>query len=158
MKTLFQYNWQVRDNWFSWCDTVSEEELLKKRIGGVGGILETLFHIVIVEHSWICDLTGKPVLKDTFAQQASLERVISLSQRLHPTVSNFVLNWTDTKERDSFTERNPRTGQEETFRYGEALRHVIAHEIHHMGQLSVWAREIGKGPVTANLIRRGLFE
>ncbi|WP_243840759.1 DinB family protein [Paenisporosarcina antarctica] len=24
------------------------------------------------------------------------------------------------------------------------MRHVIAHEIHHVGQMSVWAREIGK--------------
>lgn len=36
------------------------------------------------------------------------------------------------------------------------MRHVIAHEIHHVGQLSVWAREMGRQPVTANLIGRGL--
>ena len=40
--------------------------------------------------------------------------------------------------------------------HGEIIRHTIAHEIHHIGQLSIWAREMGKAPVSANLIRRGL--
>ncbi|MEJ9126963.1 DinB family protein, partial [Bacillus cereus] len=28
MYTLFQYNWQVRDDWFKWCEQLSEEDLL----------------------------------------------------------------------------------------------------------------------------------
>ncbi len=155
MKTLFQYNWQVRYDWFSWCKTISEEELLKARVGGVGGILQTLFHVVVVEYSWICDLTGHPDIEDKFERQVSLDQVVSLSRKLHPVVSDFVSNWTDTQERQTVTVTV--TGQAETFRYGEVLRHVIAHEIHHIGQLSVWAREFGREPVTANLIRRGLF-
>ncbi|MHB1630483.1 MAG: DinB family protein [Bacilli bacterium] len=39
----------------------------------------------------------------------------------------------------------------------EILRHVIAHEIHRIGQLSVCAREIGREPVSANLICREPF-
>lgn len=46
---------------------------------------------------------------------------------------------------------------DETFKYGEVLRHVVAHEIHHIGQLSIWARELNLQPVSANLIRRGLM-
>lgn len=40
--------------------------------------------------------------------------------------------------------------------WGEVIRHTIAHEIHHIGQLSIRARELGKKPVSANLIGRGL--
>lgn len=156
MKHLFQYNWQVRDDWFSWCETVPEEELLKRRIGGIGGILQSLFHIVVVEYSWICDLTGQPDLGDKFEEHGSLARVVSLSTRLHPVVSDFISNWTDAQERQTVTVNL--TGRVQTFRQGEILSHVIAHEIHHMGQLSVWAREIGREPVTANLIHRGLFQ
>lgn len=36
------------------------------------------------------------------------------------------------------------------------MRHVIVHEIHHIGQISVWVRELGYEPVSANLIGRGL--
>lgn len=45
----------------------------------------------------------------------------------------------------------------DNFTYGEVLRHVIAHEIQHIGQLSVWARELGREPVSANLIGRKLW-
>ena len=33
--------------------------------------------------------------------------------------------------------------------HGEAIRHIIAHEIHHIGQLSIWAREIGMEPISS---------
>jgi uncharacterized damage-inducible protein DinB len=158
LEKLFQYNWQVRNDWFSWCEAVPEEELLKNRVGGVGGILETLFHIIVVEYSWICDLEVKPDLEDTFEEHASLDKVTALSKRLHPTVSDFIAGWNDSKEAQVLTLTHPRRGELHTFRYGEVLRHMIAHEIHHMGQLSVWARELGREPVTANLIFRGLFD
>jgi uncharacterized damage-inducible protein DinB len=38
------------------------------------------------------------------------------------------------------------------------MRHVIAHQIHHIGQLSIWSRELGKPPVSANVIGKGLIE
>jgi uncharacterized damage-inducible protein DinB len=161
MKTLFQYNWQVRDDWFSWCEDVPEDELLKARIGGVGGILKTLFHIVDVEYSWICDLQGKvpnkPEFTEPFEAYASLERVKELSKQFHQEVEPLVSAWTTEMETRTLTDSSP-DGEIETFRYGEIMRHVIAHEIHHIGQLSVWARELGRKPITANLIRRGLFD
>lgn len=50
------------------------------------------------------------------------------------------------------------SGESVSFKYGAVMRHVIAHEIHRIGQLSVWSREIGQKPVSANLIHRGLFD
>lgn len=38
----------------------------------------------------------------------------------------------------------------------QPLRHVIVHEIYHIGQISVWTRELNIQPVSANLIGRGL--
>ncbi|MDF9530893.1 DinB family protein, partial [Bacillus cereus] len=32
MLKLFQYNWQVRDDWFTLCEDIPDEELLKKRV------------------------------------------------------------------------------------------------------------------------------
>jgi uncharacterized damage-inducible protein DinB len=39
----------------------------------------------------------------------------------------------------------------------EVLHHVLVHEIHHIGQLSVWARELNLEPVSANLLGRELY-
>lgn len=36
MLKFFEYNWQVRDEWFEWCKQVPKEELLKNRVGGLG--------------------------------------------------------------------------------------------------------------------------
>lgn len=79
MYTLFQYNWQVRDDWFKWCEQLSEEELLCKRVGGVGGILETLFHIVDVEYSWISALQGEEDREPQFTDYQSIQKVQALS-------------------------------------------------------------------------------
>ena len=155
MKTLFRYNWKIRDEWFDWCEQVSKEELLRKRVGGVGGILHTLFHIVDVEYSWINLLQGKPEFNDPFTDFQSLEKVRSLSEAFHIEVTDFLNKWSDEMENYTISETRE-NGQIMTFTYGEILRHMIAHEIHHVGQLSVWARELDLRPVSANLIGKGL--
>ncbi|KAB2441453.1 DinB family protein [Bacillus luti] len=152
MYTLFQYNWQVRGDWFKWCEQLSEEELLRKRVGGVGSILETLFHIVDVEYSWICDLKGKEVDEPKFKDYQSIQKVKALSDLYNKDLEEFVQLWTESLENKilnvSWTDKE--------YRYGEVLRHVIVHEIHHIGQLSIWARELNLQPISANLIGRGL--
>ncbi|GAB6430651.1 DinB family protein [Bacillus luti] len=152
MYTLFQYNWQVRDDWFKWCEQLSEEELLRKRVGGVGSILETLFHIVDVEYSWICDLKGKEVDEPKFQDYQSIQKVKALSDLYNKDLEEFVQSWIESLENKilnvSWTDKE--------YRYGEVLRHVIVHEIHHIGQLSIWARELNLQPISANLIGRGL--
>jgi len=156
MLKLFEYNWQVRQDWFDWCDSVTEEELLKKRTGGVGSILHTLHHIVDVEYSWICDMKGKIPQKTGFEECSSLQKIRDYSARCHAEVASFIYAWNSDMENLIYSEQDE-AGEWESFKYGEIMRHVIAHEIHHIGQLSVWSRELGERPVTANLIRRGLF-
>lgn len=155
MQTLFKYNWQVREEWFQWCEDVKEEELLVNRTGGVGGILHTLFHIIDVEWSWIRLVQGKPDFQENFEEYRSLERIKELNDRFHSEVEEFVCSWNDSMEKRLYEECLP-DGNVEIFTWGEVMRHVIAHEIHHIGQISVWAREVGKKPVSANLIWRGL--
>ena len=171
MLKLFQYNWQVRDDWFKWCEDIPEEELLKKRVGGFGSILHTLFHIVDVEYMWILGLRGEPVPEEpSFEDYASLQKVKELSNQYHKKVGPFVTSWTNEMDSRKLSETDFNhepiiSSRDEPFRrrviectHGEIIRHVIVHEIHHIGQLSIWAREIGKEPVSANLRGRGLFD
>lgn len=88
--TLIQYNWQVREDWFKWCEQLTEEELLRKRVGGVGSILETLFHIVDVEYSWICDLKGKEVDEPQFKDYQSIQKVKALSDLYNKDLEGFL--------------------------------------------------------------------
>ena len=155
MKTFFQYNWVVREEWYKWCEDVPQEELLKVRTGGVGGILHTLFHIIDVEWSWIRVLQGKPDFQESFDEYQSLERVKELDALFQKDVREFVHAWDNDMEMNELQE-NRQDGSIEILTWGEVMRHTIAHEIHHIGQLSVWSREIGKKPVSASLIGKGL--
>ncbi|MGO1059494.1 DinB family protein [Planococcus sp. FY231025] len=157
MKMFFHYNWMVREEWYRWCEGIPEEELLKKRTGGLGSILETLFHIADVEWSWIRLLEGKEDFQEGFDNYKSLEKVRELDARFRPEVESFMANWDDSMEHRVLTTTG-RDGMIDTDEWGEVMRHVIAHEIHHIGQLSVWARELGSEPVSANLIGKGLTE
>lgn len=152
LKTLFYYNWQVRDDWFKWCEQLTEEELLRKRVGGVGSILETLFHIVDVEYSWISELQEKEDNEPQFKDYQSIKKVKALSDSYRRELEEFLQIWSGDLEykilKASWTDK--------IYTYGEVLRHVIVHEIHHIGQLSIWARELNLQPVSANLIGRGL--
>ncbi len=152
LKTLFYYNWQVRDDWFKWCEQLTEVELLRKRVGGVGSILETLFHIVDVEYSWISALQEKEDNEPQFKDYQSIKKVKALSDSYRRELEEFLQIWSGDLEykilKASWTDK--------IYTYGEVLRHVIVHEIHHIGQLSIWARELNLQPVSANLIGRGL--
>ncbi|THE12994.1 hypothetical protein E1I69_08960 [Bacillus timonensis] len=81
----------------------------------------------------------------------------ALSNQFHKEIESYIRSWSNEMDVQSVTISYP-NGQSDTFKQGEIMRHVIAHEIHHIGQLSVWASELGREPVTANVISRGLFE
>ena len=145
----------IREEWYKWCEDVPLEELLKNRTGGVGGILHTLFHIIDVEWSWIRILQGKPDFQESFEGYQSLEKVKELDELFRKEVRSFVQGWENVYENELLQETR-QDGTVETLTWGEVMRHTIVHEIHHVGQLSVWSREIGKHPVSANLIGKGL--
>jgi uncharacterized damage-inducible protein DinB len=156
MLSFFNYNWLVRDEWFELCSKLPYGELVKERIGGFQSILATLFHIVVVEESWIKDIKGIPVSDYDFNKFQSIEAIKALSDQCKIETGKIVRDWDIGKDYEPIM-CPLGDGEMEAFTYGEILRHLIAHEIHHIGQLSVWAREVGIQPPSANLIRRGLF-
>lgn len=150
MIPFFEYNWQVRDEWFAWCSQVPIEELVQTRAGGVGSILKTLFHIIDVEHSWIRGIQGKEDIVFDYADYDTLQNVQSLSDRCRVEVIEFLK--VNGEGRNEEVVRVPWDDKEYTV--DEVLHHLIAHEIHHIGQLSVWARELNLTPVSAHFAGR----
>jgi uncharacterized damage-inducible protein DinB len=149
---FFQYNWQVRDEWFSWCEQLAEGELLKELIGGRGNILHTLLHIIDVEFSWIRAIQGKQDIVIDFNEFTTIESVKELSIHYREEIDEFLLNGNSSSDHVVTA-----SWMEGEFTKQEILHHIIAHEIHHVGQLSIWARELGLKPVSSNVIFRGLF-
>ncbi|MED5224005.1 DinB family protein [Bacillus safensis] len=152
MNKFFEYNWQVRDEWVNWCNQLTTEELLQDRIGGVGSILYTLFHIIDVEYSWIRGIQGKEDVVLDFDDYKTLTKVKTLSMTLRHEIVEFLKSHLDEKQDRIVTV----PWDEDEYTKNEILHHIIAHEIHHIGQLSVWAREKELTPVSANFIGRKL--
>lgn len=147
---FFEYNWQVRDEWFTWCNQLSIEDLLKDRIGGVGSILYTLFHIIDVEYSWLRAIEGKEDVVVEFANYNTIEKLKSLSG----TIRNEIVEFIPTNLSDYNDNLVSVPWDEDNYKKSDILHHIVAHEIHHVGQLSVWARELEFSPVPANFIGR----
>lgn len=153
MIKLFHSNWMIREEWFELLKQVPNEELLRNRIGGPGSIFYTIFHILDVEYSWICGIQGKPEIQVQYENCNTLEQLKKLSDSWMQETKLFLETWSDDFKNDIVTVPWSEGG----YTKGEILLHIIAHEIHHMGQLSIWAREMGIQPVSANVIGRGLF-
>lgn len=149
MIKLFEYNWQVRDEWFEWCNQLTINELLKDRRGGVGNILYTLFHIMDVEYSWIRGIQGKEDIVFQFDEFNTLEKVKSLSDKTRTEIVEFFKTNSNSKEKLVSV-----SWDEEKYTVEDILHHIITHEVHHIGQLSIWARELEISPVPANFIGR----
>jgi uncharacterized damage-inducible protein DinB len=153
INNLFSYNWQVRDEWFEWCRTVPNEELMKERTGGMGSILHNLLHVINCEQIWISQMNGTPVAKKDFNKLTSLKEVIMFSNETKKTTKQFLKN-VDDDLNEKILSITTRKGVTYDFPYNKVLLHIITHEVHHMGQLSVWSREINKKPVSSDLIFR----
>ena len=153
MKMLFAYNWQVREEWFTWAEALPEIELSRPRIGGQQSISANLYHVVEVEEYWLSVMQGTPLERAEFAGE-SLPQIRKFSDLVKPQTQIFLEGLIP--EQKTQTVSRLRNGALETYTTAEVLAHMAAHEIHHMGQLSVWSRELGLAPPSANLIRRGL--
>ncbi|WP_335872713.1 DinB family protein [Bacillus sp. 2205SS5-2] len=155
MKDLFYYNWQIRQDWFGWCADVSFEELRKERIGGMGSFLHNLFHVIDCEQIWINRMNDSSILQVDEKDLSTLQEVINYSDNTQKLSKEFFRNWSEDfgKAKLNITRRS---GEELTLSYEQIIKHIATHEVHHIGQLSIWAREMGVKPVSSDLIFRKL--
>ena len=153
MLELFSYNWQVREEWFEWCRGIDQSELSKERSGGMGSILKNLFHVADCEQIWMNQLQGNPVMEKDIHTISTLDEVIGFSGMTRQQTEAFLSLWTPAYEMKEFN-MTSKSGKTYSFSYKKVVQHVVTHEIHHIGQLSVWAREIGVKPISSDLIFR----
>jgi uncharacterized damage-inducible protein DinB len=152
MKSLILYNWEIRDEWFQALSDLPIEELIKDRKVGVGTILKTLLHIIDVEYSWIRAINNKPDFSINFEDYRDLNSIIELSNNYRIELKEYLEQW----KIDNENEIVKPSWMTKTYKKGEIIRHVIAHEIHHIGQLSIWARELGITPISSDFIGRDI--
>ena len=153
MLTLFQYNWHVRDDWFQWCESIPEEEFHKERIGGMKSIRETLIHIIDCELLWLNAMLETKIVYAARNEIADLNAAKAYSAYVKARTEKFIEKLpSDYEERIVKVTR--RDGTILHFSQKKILAHIITHEIHHIGQLSIWSRELTLKPISSDLIIR----
>lgn len=50
---MFLYNWQVKEDWFKWSESLSKEDLRAEKVGVMGSIIKNLIHIIDYELIWV---------------------------------------------------------------------------------------------------------
>lgn len=155
MKDLFFYNWQIREEWFEWCEALPREEVFKKRIGGMGSIAHNLYHVMDCEQIWINQLQGTPVILQDMNELTSLHDIKAFSQLTQRTTRKFLETYgLAAGERVLSIKRKNSSVCD--LSHDKVLKHIVSHEIHHIGQLSVWSREMELKPVSSDLLFRSL--
>ena len=146
LNMLFNYNWKVREEWFEWCEKIPPEELMKERIGGMKSFLHTLFHVIDCEQIWVHQMLKEPVIEKDIQTIQSLQEVKEYARTTRESTERLLseIQYNLQKElviNDKFK-----------FSYEKVLNHIVTHEVHHIGQLSIWARERGIAPVNSDLL------
>lgn len=152
MQQLFSYNWQVREEWFEWCEELSCDDFFLLRNGGQRSFYRTFLHLLDVEKSWVLAIEGKPDEPITADDASTLAELKDLSARQQKELNRFFTGIT----KEAVTQIVSPAWTQHSYSVNVILQHLIAHEIHHIGQLSVWARELNRQPVSADLIDRKL--
>lgn len=153
MLSLFHYNWQVREDWFNWCLSISEEQFHKERTGGMKSIRETFIHIADCELLWLNSLVDEKVIFEKRNVISELSEIIDYSNFVRVHTKRF-LEQLPLDYENQIIEVNRRDGTKLHFTQKKILAHLITHEIHHIGQLSIWARELQLKPISSDLIIR----
>ncbi|MCY8365835.1 damage-inducible protein DinB, partial [Bacillus spizizenii] len=103
--------------------------------------------------SWVRAIQEKEDIVVQFADYHTLDKVKSLSNTFRTEIIDFLETNAD-EIKDELV--SVPWDKEVLYTRDEILHHIIVHEIHHIGQLSVWARELKLSPISANFIGRKL--
>ncbi len=116
-------------------------------------IREMLIHIADCELLWLNSMVEKNILYETRNSINSLENIRAYSAFVKSHTAYFIKQLLSEYE-NKIIEVKRRDGTLLNFTQKKILAHMITHEIHHIGQLSVWARELQLKPVSSDLIIR----
>lgn len=147
IRPLFDYNWQVRNDWFAWCAELPQEELVKKRHGGIQSFVHTLYHVIYCEHIWVSQLLEREINVQPMESVTTLEEVRTFEEATRQLTEEWFARQDELQH--AMLDLRGRS-----FSHVKVMVHIATHEVHHIGQMSVWAREMGRTPVNCDLLPR----
>ncbi|MGR3765968.1 DinB family protein [Rossellomorea sp. NS-SX7] len=148
MQDLFFYNWEVRDEWMEWCKEVSDNKLIDIKSEDMQNIIKTLFHLIYNEQHWMSSIKEEPDLiqinKDFIP---TIEEVLEYSRYTRPFVKAFI-------DKYQFMSNTNQKEDSTGFPYplNNKMHQLVIQEVHHIGEISIWASNLGYAPVETDII------
>ena len=116
-------------------------------------IRETLIHIIDCELLWLNSLVTEKIVFERRQLLTHLSEIKEYSSFVQSFTEQFI-EQLPSEYKNKIIEIQRRDGSILEFTQKKILAHMITHEIHHIGQLSVWARELQRKPISSDLIIR----
>ena len=151
IKTLVAYSAWATNRIFEALEALSPEETMRDMKSSHGSIHGTLTHLVGAEKIWLSRMSGTPdkaTIKPT--DVPTVADVKTTWEQTGFALAKFLGLQTDKKLEDTFGFLTL-TGEQFTYRYGEALQHVVNHSTFHRGQVVALMRQMGHKPPDTGL-------
>ena len=151
MKTLVAYSAWATNRIFEAVEGLLPEETMRDMKSSHKSIHGTLTHLVGTEKMWLSRMSGTPdkaMLKPT--DVPTVADVKATWEQTGFALAKFLGLQTDKKLEDTFGFLTL-TGEQFTYRYGEALQHVVNHSTFHRGQVVSLMRQMGHNPPDTGL-------
>jgi uncharacterized damage-inducible protein DinB len=151
IKTLVAYSAWATNRIFEALEALSPEETMRDMKSSHGSIHGTLTHLIGAEKMWLSRMSGTPdkaTIKPT--DVPTVADVKTTWEQTGFALAKFLGLQTDKKLEDTFGFLTL-TGEQFTYRYGEALQHVVNHSTFHRGQVVALMRQMGHKPPDTGL-------
>jgi uncharacterized damage-inducible protein DinB len=153
LKTLAAYNAWATNRLFEALQTLSAEETTRDMKASHRSIHGTLTHLIGAEKMWLSRMVGTP--DKAMIKPEEFPTVADIKAQWEQTgfaTAKFLGTLSDKSSQETFSFPTS-AGEQLTYRYSEALQHVVNHSTFHRGQVVALIRQMGHTPPDTGLTR-----
>ncbi|HTY60261.1 MAG TPA: DinB family protein [Bacteroidota bacterium] len=151
IKMLTAYSAWATHRLFAALEQMSPEDAMRDMKSSHGNIHGTLTHLVGAEKMWLSRMSGTPdraMIRP--AEVPTAAAVKSTWEQTGFAMAKFLGGMTDKKLQETFS-FPAQSGEQLTYRFSEALQHVVNHATFHRGQVVAMMRQMGHTPPDTGL-------
>ncbi|HEY1337930.1 MAG TPA: DinB family protein [Bryobacteraceae bacterium] len=151
LRELYDYNYWARDRQFAACRALTSEQFVQP-VAGFGSVRDTLLHLVGVEWVWLERWLGRsPESLPWRDEAATLDGLEARARSVEAGMRDYLARLTEEEMLRPFSYRNFK-GERWTYKYWEALLHVVNHQTYHRGQVTTLLRQLGAQPAAIDYL------
>ncbi len=153
LKLLHAYNSWADNRIFEALAQLPAEQYVQDMKGSLGGIHNTLTHLVGAQKVWLDRFMGVP--HEPFPKPdeiGSLAKLKSIWEKIGYDTARWLGTMSDRKLGETFTMKTLK-GDTFTHVYWQAFQHLVNHSTYHRGQIVTMLRQLGVKPPSTDLIQ-----